>query len=157
MVFGQIDLERLIGNLGVPAAFMLAMAYMAIKYAPRVVAAHLDFIEAAKNQGQQCLKLQSRHAELLDAILDLVGEKMDPQGHMKFRDHLFSNVGTNRALSHFADVVEVLAKGSAHEDQIFPHLRAIRELLRDSPARNSPTGEAREIIRRAQSSPPGKK
>lgn len=135
MLLGQIDYERLIGNLGVPAVFMLAVVYVLLKYAPRLVAAHLDFIEAAKHQGQQCVELQSRHEETLDAILELVAEKMDPRGDAKYRDHVFSTVRTNEALLEFANVVEELAKGTPQEPQIDTHVRAIRESLLERPTR----------------------
>ena len=135
MILGQIDYERLIGNLGVPAVFMLGVLYVLAKYAPKVVAAHLDFIEAAKRHGEQCVALQSRHEETLDAILELVAEKMDARGDAKYRDHVFSTVRTNQALVQFADVVEELARGSAQESQVAVHLKAIQETLSERPAR----------------------
>lgn len=131
MSFDQIDFERLISNVGIPAVFMLTIAYVVAKYAPKVVTAHLEFLNAAKRQGEQCLKLQAQHAESLLAILALMRDQDHPRGDPKYRDHVFSTVRTNQALMRFADTLEELTRGSTHEAQIAPHLRAIREILRD--------------------------
>ncbi len=129
LFLAEIDYERLIGNLGIPAVFMLVLLYGMATQGPKLVTAHLEFLETVKLHSEQVLHLQEQHSETLDRIVDVVTQKLDPVGDARFKDHLFSNSRTNAALARYADVVEALLENGGQTMLVEPHLRAVRQIL----------------------------
>lgn len=128
-LLAEVDYERLIGNLGIPAVFMLVLLYGMATQGPKLVTAHLEFLETVKLHSEQVMHLQEQHSETLDRIVEVVTQKLDPSGDIRFKDHLFSNSRTNAALARYADVVEALLPDGGQTVLVEPHLRAVRQIL----------------------------
>lgn len=122
MLLAEVDYERLIGNLGIPAVFMLVLLYAMATQGPRLVAAHLDFLETVKQHGEQILELQERHTEAIDKISELMLQKRDGAG-------MEGTLATHAALRRYADVVDAMLEGSRRGTLVQPHLRAVRQIL----------------------------
>lgn len=121
-LLAEVDYERLIGNLGIPAVFMLVLLYALATQGPRLVAAHLDFLETVKQHGEQILDLQERHTEAIDKISELMLQKRDGAGAE-------GAMVTHAALRRYADVVDAMLEGSRRGMLVQPHLRAVRQIL----------------------------
>lgn len=122
LMLAELDYERLIGNLGIPAVFMLVLLYAMATQGPRLVAAHLDFLETVKQHGEQILALQERHTEAIDKISELMLQRGSSEGSG-------AAVTTHAALRRYADVVEAMLEGSRRGQLVQPHLRAVRQIL----------------------------
>jgi hypothetical protein len=105
------DWTQLIANVGVPAVILGVLLYVVVKYAPALVAAHLDFVASAKNQLERMLALQEEQARLIRLVAD------DANGR--------SNVC--RSLRHLAQAAQEYVRGTEKEVVVAPHLAAILE------------------------------
>ena len=108
------------GPLGAIVTFIGAMIYM---FAPKIVDGHLTFLEKTAEQGEKM-------TEVMAQVADTLGEKMNPTGH-QYRDHVFSNARTHKAMIHLADL---LLAGSCEmspkvADAVRPHVDAIKQAI----------------------------
>lgn len=114
-MFADVDFDvwtHLVANLGVPAAILGVLLYVVVKYAPVVVAAHLDFVASAKNQLERILVLQEEQVRIIQAVSqDATARK-----------------NLARALRHLAEAAQEYVRGTDKERVVAPHLAAILEV-----------------------------
>jgi hypothetical protein len=102
---------HVVANLGMPAVIVGVLMYVVVRYAPQVVAAHLDFVATAKNQLERILILQQDQLRVIEAVGADAGS----------RQHL------SRALRHLAEAAQEYVRGTGKEAAVAPHLAAILE------------------------------
>lgn len=108
------------GPLGAIVAFVGFMIY---KFMPRLVEGHLSFLKTTSDQGE-------RTTEAMEVIARTITDKMEHSG-IKFRDHVFSNARTNKAMLHLADLILAGSQeiGSNFAETVRPHVEAIKQAI----------------------------
>lgn len=121
----------LVGNLGVPIAFMAFLAALTWRYAPRVIDGHLDHLKVSEANDAKIITLQEQTGEALGVLSDCAKAmlKQFTSGD-GLQDHPFSTVQTNRALRHHAEaVMELASMEPGVADRVRPHVEAMRRAL----------------------------
>lgn len=106
---------HVVANLGMPAVIVGVLLYVVVRYAPPIVAAHLDFVATAKNQLERILNLQQDQLRLIEAVREDAGSRKN----------------LSRALRHLAEAAQEYVRGTEKEAAIAPHLVAILEACDD--------------------------
>lgn len=98
------------GELGLSGGIAALVLFLLWKYVPKLIETHLDFVAFAKRQGEQILQL---HADNIE----------------RQTDHAAATTRTNMALRHGCNLLEMAIRGTAKEDELARHVRAIRDAL----------------------------
>jgi hypothetical protein len=107
-----MDLEswtKLVANLGMPAVIVGVLLYVVVRYAPRIVAAHLDFVATAKGQMERILVIQQDQTRIFEAV------RIDAD----------SRRNLSQVLRHLAEAAAEYVRGTDKEAAVAPHLAAI--------------------------------
>lgn len=104
--------EKLFTQYGVSGTLIGLLAWLVIKYGPRLIEAHINFVGAIKQQSQTLTAATSKIAE-------------------KQAEHVESTEAAVRALRHACDAAEVAIGGHPRESELRHHLAAIRAVLTD--------------------------
>ncbi len=106
---------QIVANLGMPAVIVGVLLYVVVRYAPQIVAAHLDFVATAKNQLERILGLQQDQLRVIEAVREDAGSRQN----------------LSRALRHLAEAALEYVRGTDKEAAVAPHLAAILEACDD--------------------------
>lgn len=100
-----ITVDKLFANYGVSGTLIVLLVWALVKYGPRLIEAHIAFVQAVQAQGLQISQRQTKHAQQTQQALDV--------------------------MVHACDVIDTFARGSAHEGEIKAHVDAMRHVLSD--------------------------
>ncbi len=100
-----------VANLGMPAVIVGVLLYVVVRYAPPIVAAHLDFVATAKSQLDCIRALQQDQLRVIEAV----------------REDDKSRQNLSRAVRHLAEAALEYVRGTDKEAAVAPHLAAILE------------------------------
>lgn len=127
----QEDWFKIIADKGVTFAIGAAVVYVLVKHGPRLIEAYTNLVNHLQDASERMAQTQTLQGQTLDKVAGMVERKLDPAGDPRFRDHLFSNARTNRALLSHADAI--LAFAHAHgpdaERAVRPHVDEIKRIL----------------------------
>jgi len=109
---GLDNWTQIVANLGMPVVIVGVLLYVVVRYAPQIVAAHLDFVGAAKSQLERILVLQEDQQRLIQAVGSEAANRQS----------------LSRALRHLAEAAQEYVRGTDKEAAVAPHLAAILEI-----------------------------
>lgn len=99
-------------DYGVMGLFILLAIIALVKYGPKLIAAHLSFVESAKSineinctVNQENRNVNKSIGDSLKVLTESAVTSNDPKGDPKFEGHIFSTVKTNKALRLLAQAM----------------------------------------------------
>lgn len=145
MLFAQAEIstfERLLNNYGLATVLVFLFGAVCWKVLPkfgekladwinRLVEAGITHVNKVSD-GVECLSVNMKeNTEVMRDMRQSLSASQDPKGDPKFKDHIFSTVGTNKSLLAFSRAAREACEHLPADKQrrITPHLDEIEKLL----------------------------
>jgi len=126
-------------NLGAVGAILLFIGALVWRYLPKLIDGVLGYMHITAACAEENAKVNKTMGDSLKVLTDTQGalleahrEHTDPVG-AKFRDHVFSTVHTNKALSHLSLAMQSLIHDHPAKEQAGPHIQRALDALKNLP------------------------
>lgn len=103
-------IDKLFTTYGVSGTLIVMLVWGLVKYGPRLIEAHISFVQAVQNQGVK--------------VVDLNEEISERQKY-----HAMQTQQALDAIRHSCNVIETFARGSPHEAEIKQQVATMRDIL----------------------------
>lgn len=103
-------IDKIFTTYGVSGTLIIMLVWGLVKYGPRLIEAHISFVQAVQNQGVKVVDLNEGIAERQKLHASQTQQALD-------------------ALRHSCSVIETFARGSDREAEIKQQVSQIRDIL----------------------------